>query len=180
MSGRQSKQIENVRRTNTNEFLVCTKCNNLKKVTNFQKCDRYTRGYATWCKTCKNESQRSNSSTRRDWVENNKQAVNKLKTDYCFRNPDKVRQAKTKWRQENSKHQLALCRKYQAQKLNATPDWLTKEQFKTMTEFYKNCPVGSEVDHILPLQGNNVCGLHVPWNLQYLSVAQNRRKSNKC
>jgi hypothetical protein len=55
----------------------------------------------------------------------------------------------------------------------ATPAWVDK---KALREFYKNKPLGMSVDHIVPIGGKNVCGLHVIWNLQYLTLEQNKRK----
>lgn len=57
----------------------------------------------------------------------------------------------------------------------ATPKWVDIEE---IANFYEKKPKNSEVDHIIPIKGQNVCGLHVPWNLQYLSKEDNRKKNN--
>lgn len=63
-----------------------------------------------------------------------------------------------------------------ASKLRATPPWSERAQ---ITEFYKDCPKGFDVDHIIPLRHKNICGLHVMLNLQYLPAQKNRSKSNR-
>ncbi len=70
-------------------------------------------------------------------------------------------------------HRTALRR---ARKLQQTPPWADLQDLKLI---YKNCPEGHEVDHIIPLAGKEVCGLHVSYNLQYLPVLENRSKGNK-
>ncbi len=75
---------------------------------------------------------------------------------------------------------LAAVRKRQTKKLFATPSWLTKNHFKKMENIYiKASKLKLTVDHIVPLQGVLVCGLHVPWNLQLLTLSENVIKGNK-
>ena len=63
-----------------------------------------------------------------------------------------------------------------AAKLKATPKWTDMEAIRAI---YAKCPKGYHVDHILPLKGKNVCGLHIAGNLQILPATDNLRKSNK-
>jgi hypothetical protein len=65
--------------------------------------------------------------------------------------------------------------KRKANMAQAIPRWADLNKIK---EIYKNCPFGYEVDHIIPLRGKTVCGLHVETNLQYLTKTENRRKNN--
>ena len=62
----------------------------------------------------------------------------------------------------------------------ATPDWVDTKAIKAI---YAECKritmetgVKHEVDHIIPIQGKKVCGLHVPWNLRVITKAANARK----
>jgi len=65
--------------------------------------------------------------------------------------------------------------KYRARLYNRIPSWANIEQ---INEFYSNAN-GYEVDHIIPLHGKLVRGLHVLNNLQYLTKEENQEKSNK-
>jgi hypothetical protein len=86
-----------------------------------------------------------------------------------------------------NKHRInARTRKRQAAKIQRTPAWLTEDDHWMIEEAYALAALRTElfgfswhVDHILPLQGKTVSGLHVPLNLQVISAQQNYRKSNR-
>ena len=56
---------------------------------------------------------------------------------------------------------------------------LNADQILQMENFYLNRPDGHSVDHIVPITSKYVCGLHVPWNLQYLPELENKSKGNR-
>jgi len=79
-----------------------------------------------------------------------------------------------------------IKKKYKNSILNNTPKWLTETMLFEIGLLYKEAQrltrvMGEQydVDHIVPLKGDNVCGLHVPWNLQILKHSENMKKSNK-
>ena len=55
----------------------------------------------------------------------------------------------------------------------------TPENKQKIKEFYNNTPKGMTVDHIYPIKGKTCSGLHVWWNLQYMTRSENSSKSNK-
>ena len=68
--------------------------------------------------------------------------------------------------------------KYKAALLQRIPSWINSEELERISKFYANCPTGHHVDHIIPLQGNNVSGFHALNNLQYLTAEDNVTKRN--
>lgn len=68
----------------------------------------------------------------------------------------------------------------------ATPAWLSSDQIGEIRSFYETATFlsrtsGTEyhVDHIVPIKGKTVCGLHVPWNLQVITADENMKKHAK-
>ena len=93
-----------------------------------------------------------------------------------------VRATKLAWIKRNRGYATAARAKWGAAKLRACPKWVDlkaiKDIYDTAAWITATTGVKHDVDHIVPLQGENVCGLHVPWNLQILNRSTNARKSN--
>ena len=90
------------------------------------------------------------------------------------------------WAENNRGRSNANKKAYKVAKLNACPLWLTEEDRWMIQEAYELAQIRSDtfgfswhVDHIIPLRGKMVSGLHVPWNLQVIPGADNMSKSNK-
>ena len=77
---------------------------------------------------------------------------------------------------EQAKARTSLRRKRHQQ---ATPSWLTKAFYLEAMRLTELTGVAHHVDHIVPLSNSAVCGLHVPWNLQVLTAAENIQKANR-
>ena len=107
---------------------------------------------------------------------NNKDKIKEISRLYRLNNKDKIKKTKKLSSLKNRSLIKYHCAKRRAMKLRATPKFANLDKIK---EIYKNCPKGYHVDHIIPLNNKLVCGLHVEWNLQYLTPSANISKSNK-
>lgn len=91
------------------------------------------------------------------------------------RNLDKARENNRAWTKNNPALNRARVAKRNAAKLQRTPAWADIDLIK---QIYLACPEGMTVDHQIPLQGEFVSGLHVQYNLQYLTPSENSAKRN--
>jgi hypothetical protein len=96
------------------------------------------------------------------------------------------RKSTARWIKANSGVVNAWNKKRYASKKQRTPAWLTSVDFERMENEYRLAALQTKitktiwhVDHIIPLQGENVCGLHVPTNLKAIPGMDNLRKSNR-
>jgi hypothetical protein len=110
------------------------------------------------------------------WCADNRSRSNEIKLNWRKNNITKAKEIERTYRKNNRNARNAGLVKYRCSKLQRTPSWANLNR---ITNIYKNCPKGKVVDHIVPLRGKNVSGLHVEYNLQYLTPEQNSRKCNK-
>ena len=167
---------------------TCSSCKKEKTLEDFSKRSLSKDGYSASCKVCvstrksqylstKNYNKKkywadpeSNKERKKQWAKDNPEKVNSYKRDYRKKEP--------------LKHLYWDTLKWVSRK-QRVPVWLSEEQKKEIEYFYwlaKDLQRVSgekyQVDHIVPLKGKTVCGLHVPWNLQVLPSDINNKKSN--
>ena len=121
-----------------------------------------------------------------EWHAANRDRVAAARKRWAEKNKEKGLENSRRYAKENPEWKAAQCAKRRSRKLRACPPWLTKEQFDEIECFYmeakrlfKETNVPHHVDHIVPLQGKLVSGLHVPWNLQVITASANVKKNNR-
>jgi len=129
---------------------------------------------------------------------NQSDAGQKAKRDYYGRNKETViaraqgrpdaakNQYKQKYKEANPELYRELVSLRRRRFRQATPKWLSAEQkmeirlkYRLAIELSRATGIRHAVDHEIPLQGEDVCGLHVPWNLRVITQEENLKKSNK-
>lgn len=117
------------------------------------------------------------------WYQENREQV--IKTA-ATRPAAVLREYRNAWKQANKTQVLADNKVRRRKHRDATPPWLTRKQKSEIRQLYQIAITMTQttgeqyvVDHIVPLRGESVCGLHVPWNLRVITQDENLKKSNK-
>lgn len=113
----------------------------------------------------------------------NKAYFKDYNSEYYENNKHRIAYNKAEWKRKNKAKNAEMTRRYQAAKLRAMPRWVSQAEllaiYEQSTRLTRETKIVHHVDHIIPLQGSAVCGLHVPWNLQIITATENLKKSNK-
>lgn len=119
----------------------------------------------------------------RDYAAENRIAARERSIHWRKENPDKKKAADLKWKTANPHLDHSLKAKYRAARRMACPPWVDDAHMTRIHEVYRlrrqiseQTGVVHEVDHIVPLQGKTVCGLHVWWNLRVIPREENNRR----
>ena len=129
--------------------------------------------FRSWCVSCEKK--------RKDvWRAKNKEHHNLKSKLWVQKNPEKRKQISHNWNQRNKEITARFKATRKTRFRQSCPTWLTEFDVFYIEELYALAKLRKlEVDHIIPLQGKLVCGLHVPSNLQMLTRTENRSKGNK-
>ena len=136
-----------------------------------------------------NNKDKRRESAKQYYLGNIEQLHKKAK-EYRYNNKEKRREYDRQWEQNNRGKSIERTARRRAKKLNATPAWADLDKIK---EIYADCeevnlaartagcPSTEKfvVDHVIPLQGKLVSGLHVEANLQITTQTENATKHNK-
>jgi 5-methylcytosine-specific restriction endonuclease McrA len=120
---------------------------------------------------------------KNEWYQENRDAVIAAA---ATRPAAVLREYRNAWKANNKVQIRADTKARRRKHRDATPPWLTRRQKSEIRQIYQIAITMTQttgeqyvVDHIVPLRGESVCGLHVPWNLRVITQDENLKKSNK-
>ena len=165
----------------------CRRCQQSKPLSEFRADPRYRDGFASWCRQCHRERNSSWAKENRDRLSEraaqkraeNPEAGREIDRRYKRKHRAKMRERNADWSRRNADKRRASVAKRKAAKLRATPAWADGAAIAAIYADATSRPGRWHVDHIVPLQGETVSGLHCEANLQVLSGAENEGKRNR-
>lgn len=154
---------------------VCNKCGHHKPVELFKKNIKCSDGRTGTCKVCVNEHLKAKRASGA--YKANREKANIANSKYRSSNKEYIKKSQAEYQRSNRAKYNAYEANRRARLLLASVDWSCQEAIKMIYEQARLS--GMEVDHIIPLQGAEVCGLHWEGNLQLLTPTENRSKGNR-
>ena len=162
---------------------VCQECIQIANI------DRYKNNremhYASWRKWYEANKKTHHARSRR-WQQENPERAKATAQKWMLANPDKTAAKAKRYRDKNPDKVTAWAVAGVAKRDKRVPKWLSLDDKWILREAYALAKLRTklfgfawEVDHVIPLRGQFVSGLHVPTNVQVIPKALNRAKCNQ-
>lgn len=165
---------------------ICSRCKHSKPFLDFNKRFSSEDGLQRMCRLCEKQYKQLRASQEKarsaNWYQRNRELKNQKSREWYLANKDLVINKSLQWLKNNPQKSRLINAKKKAVKLNATPSWADQSIIDGMyeaAEIFRQSGVQMEVDHIIPLRGKTVCGLHTHDNLQLMVRSANAAKSNR-
>lgn len=174
--------------------ILCRECKIEKSLDEFHRDRNKKHGRHNICKKCRKEYDKKYQKTNKEKISvrqkqyrmDNYSRLKEWKKEYYKNNSTKVKKKVHKYRDLNLGMIRAKDALRRAEKIGRVPKWITDLHLKEIEQFHviaaaktKDTGIMYTVDHIIPLMGKDVSGLHVPWNMQILTLVENAKKGNK-
>lgn len=166
---------------------LCSSCRIEKPLSAFNKRRASDDGVCFRCRECEKayicDWRDKNPNAHKIWYSENKQKRSEDFRAWLSANKEHRKLSHAQWAKANKHIVNAIGARRNAAKLKATPSWANEGAIRAIyaeaARLTQETGVRYEVDHIYPLQGKTVCGLHCEANLQIITKTANIRKGNK-
>lgn len=182
---------------------LCSKCKVEKLFEFFAKSGKSKDGHQGWCRDCINFARRKpilpqdvvvaqlearrleRLEKKKAYYVKNREAHRQRMAENYIAKQDEYKARSAHWKSQNRDKWNAKCMERYVAKLRSRPTWLSEDDKWLIEQAYdlaktreKVCGGKWHVDHVVPLRGKTVSGLHVPWNLQVIPASVNCSKRN--
>lgn len=139
--------------------------------------------YDEYMKRYREDNKEYLAEYRKRRYEENKAEILESNKRSRMKKPEFYAEIKRRHYDENKHQYVARASARRERERVATPAWADMDEISAFFELsdFATQESGEQyhVDHIIPLQGRKVCGLHVQDNLRVIPATENRAKSNK-
>lgn len=173
---------------------TCKGCAQVKPIYLFYRDKQSKDSCSTYCKDCTkaktnaayHNNKEIHNARSNAYREANMPKIRAIAANYREKNRQRINAYSSKWIKSNRLSSTLHTAKYRSAKLQRTPAWLTEFDLLKIKCLYQLAAMRNresgytwDVDHIIPLKGRLVSGLHVPDNLRVIPATENKRKLNK-
>ena len=163
---------------------TCCKCSTTKEFSLFSFNKSTKDGYSKWCKSCFLDYRKSNKEKialqNSQYYKDNKETFSKKAKEYREKNADQIAKYKAQWKKDNKSKVSVQRHKRRVPTELSELDTFVWQEAHRLSELRSSFLGGDwHIDHIVPINHKQACGLNNGFNLQVVPAVWNMQKGNR-